>query len=213
MRYCDVWKHLFIPPFVPGYDLFGIAPFSHSSHILHLKVYILKTWSFTRSAISDQYMHHSMLTTLRTFFQYGPQTPQELLGVRCHRHWYNWDGICLLNVRGIPDKPAWCDAQRPLDRGVPRATGPQSADMYPVRSYDEVPRLRLRGREQVHRFGDQGCTRGLVLLWEVQITPVQNWGQFKFAPHPRRKILDMHLLLLVAAKFLLWLETDITTHS
>lgn len=32
-------------------------------------------------------------------------------------------------------------------------------------------------------------------------------------PHPRRKILDMHLLLLVAAKFLLWLETDITTHS
>lgn len=32
-------------------------------------------------------------------------------------------------------------------------------------------------------------------------------------PHPRRKILDMHLLLLVAAKFLLWLETNITTHS
>lgn len=48
-----------------------------------------------------------------------------------------------------------------------------------------------------------------------QITPVQNWGQFKFTPppHPRRKILDMHLLLLVAAKFLFWLETDITTHS
>lgn len=149
---------------------------------------------------SIHYMHHSMLTTLRTFFQYGPQTPQELLGVRCHRHWYNWDGICLLNVRGIPDKPAWCDAQRPLDRGVPRATCPQSADMYPVWSYDEVPRFRLRGREQVHRFGDQGCTRRLVLLWEVQITPVQNWGQFKFTPPPTptRVVKSwMHLLLLL----------------
>lgn len=99
-----------------------------------LHLYLEKLWSvwyytswsfFTHFALKRSYLidliffnmcniwskHASFnVNYITNIFQYGPQTPQELLSMRCHRHWYYWDGVCILNIRGVPDKSAGCDA-------------------------------------------------------------------------------------------------------